>query len=100
MAILAMNVPIIELINPLYVLPIPAFNKLSPLIYLLKLSKPTNNLPYQLFQQIDRLERHLRLGSAYPVSDDGQSPNAFVTGRGLRTRPICIITCTRISSCT
>jgi hypothetical protein len=45
--------------------------------------KPVNNLPYQLFQQIDRLERHLRLGSAYPVSDDGQSPNAFVTGRGL-----------------
>jgi len=48
-----------------------------------QISKPTNNLPYQLFQQIDRLERHLRLGSAYPVSDDGQSPNAFVTGRGL-----------------
>ena len=48
-----------------------------------QVSKPTNNLPYQLFQQIDRLERHLRLGSAYPVSDDGQSPNAFVTGRGL-----------------
>ena len=46
-------------------------------------SKPTNNLPYQLFQQVDRLERHLRLGAAYPVSDDGQSPNAFVTGRGL-----------------
>jgi len=45
--------------------------------------KPVNNIPYQLFQQIDRLERHLRLGSAYPVSDDGQSPNAFVTGRGL-----------------
>src|SRR6056300_1763434 len=48
-----------------------------------EVSKPTNNLPYQLFQQIDRLERHLRLGAAYPVSDDGQSPNAFVTGRGL-----------------
>ena len=48
-----------------------------------QVSKPTNNLPYQLFQQIDRLERHLRLGAAYPVSDDGQSPNAFVTGRGL-----------------
>ena len=46
-------------------------------------SKPVNNLPYQLFQQVDRLERHLRLGAAYPVSDDGQSPNAFVTGRGL-----------------
>ena len=46
-------------------------------------NKPVNNLPYQLFQQVDRLERHLRLGAAYPVSDDGQSPNAFVTGRGL-----------------
>ena len=46
-------------------------------------SKPVNNLPYQLFQQVDRLERHLRLGAAYPVSDDGQSPNSFVTGRGL-----------------
>ena len=33
-------------------------------------SKPVNNLPYQLFQQVDRLERHLRLGAAYPVSDD------------------------------
>ena len=48
-----------------------------------QVSKPVNNLPYQLFQQVDRLERHLRLGSAYPVSDDGQSPNSFVTGRGL-----------------
>jgi hypothetical protein len=48
-----------------------------------QVSKPVNNLPYQLFQQVDRLERHLRLGAAYPVSDDGQSPNAFVTGRGL-----------------
>ena len=26
-------------------------------------SKPVNNLPYQLFQQVDRLERHLRLGA-------------------------------------
>ncbi len=48
-----------------------------------QVSKPVNNLPYQLFQQVDRLERHLRLGASYPVSDDGQSPNAFVTGRGL-----------------
>ena len=47
------------------------------------MSKPVNNLPYQLFQQVDRLERHLRLGASYPVSDDGQSPNSFVTGRGL-----------------
>ena len=57
-----------------------AVNYLSPGS---QVSKPVNNLPYQLFQQVDRLERHLRLGSAYPVSDDGQSPNSFVTGRGL-----------------
>ncbi len=46
--------------------------------------KPTNNLPYQMFQQIDRLERQLRLGASYPVTDDAQSPNSFVTGRGLQ----------------
>ena len=49
-----------------------------------QVSKPTNNIPYQLFQQIDRLERQLRLVSGYPVTDDAQSPNSFVTGAGLQ----------------
>ena len=49
-----------------------------------QVAKPTNNLPYQMFQQIDRLERQLRLGASYPVTDDAQSPNSFVTGRGLQ----------------
>jgi hypothetical protein len=48
-----------------------------------RVEKPLNNLPYQMFQGIDRIERLLRVGSSYPVSDDGQSPNSFVTGRGL-----------------
>ena len=30
-------------------------------------------MPYQLFQQIDRLERQLRLVGGYPVTDDAQS---------------------------
>lgn len=47
-------------------------------------TKPPNNVPYQLFQQIDRIERQLRVGSSYPVSDDAISPNSFVTGRGLQ----------------
>ena len=42
-----------------------------------------NNMPYQLFQQIDRLERQLRMVGGYPVTDDSQSPNSFVTGAGL-----------------
>ena len=46
-------------------------------------SKPMNNIPYQLFQQIDRLERQLRMVGGYPVTDDSQSPNSFVTGAGL-----------------
>lgn len=46
-------------------------------------SRDTANLPYQLFEQINRVERQLRLVSGYPVSDDGQSPLSFATGRGL-----------------
>jgi hypothetical protein len=49
-----------------------------------QVAKPPNNIPYQLFTQIDRIERQLRVGSSYPVSDDAISPNSFVTGRGLQ----------------
>ena len=48
-----------------------------------QVSKPMNNMPYQLFQQIDRLERQMRMVGGYPVTDDSQSPNSFVTGAGL-----------------
>ena len=48
-----------------------------------QVSKPASNVPYQIFQQIDRVERQLRIGGAYPVTDDNQSPLAFATGRGL-----------------
>lgn len=37
----------------------------------------------QTFQQIDRIERQLRIQGNYPVSEDAQSPNSYVTGRGL-----------------
>mgnify|MGYP003113069622 CR=1 FL=1 len=45
--------------------------------------KPVNNLPYQLFESVSRIERHLRTVAGYPVTDDAISPNSFVTGRGL-----------------
>ncbi|MFQ5524259.1 MAG: hypothetical protein ACE5F5_11920 [Acidimicrobiia bacterium] len=41
------------------------------------------NLPYQLFEQINRIERQFRLVSGYSVTDDAQSPLSFATGRGL-----------------
>ncbi len=49
-----------------------------------QVSKPTSNLPYQMFQQIDRIERQMRIGSNYPLTDDGISPNSFATGKGLQ----------------
>ena len=48
-----------------------------------QVSKPASNVPYQIFQQIDRIERQLRVGGSYPTTDDSQSPLAFATGRGL-----------------
>lgn len=45
--------------------------------------RPTADVPYQLFQQIDRVERQIRIDTQYSVMDDGQSPNSFVTGQGL-----------------
>jgi hypothetical protein len=57
-----------------------AINYLSPGT---QVSKPANNIPYQLFQQVDRLERQLRLVGGYPVTDDAQSPTSVATGAGL-----------------
>ena len=57
-----------------------AINYLSPGSQVIK---PVNNLPYQLFESVSRIERHLRTVAGYPVSDDAISPNSFVTGRGL-----------------
>lgn len=48
-----------------------------------RVERPTDGNVFQAFQQNDRIERQLRLTGAYPVTDDAQSPNSFVTGRGL-----------------
>lgn len=49
-----------------------------------KVERPTDGNIQQHHQTQDRLERQLRLTGAYPVTDDAQSPNSFVTGRGLQ----------------
>ena len=45
--------------------------------------KPSSNLPYQTFEQNNRLERQFRLVAGYPIQDDAQSPVSFATGKGL-----------------
>jgi hypothetical protein len=48
-----------------------------------RVERPTTNSSYQSFGQIDRLVDQLRITGAYPGTDDGKSPNSFVTGKGL-----------------
>lgn len=48
-----------------------------------RVEKPVNNMPFQAFQAIDRIERALRVTARYPVTDDAQSPTAWATGAGL-----------------
>lgn len=41
------------------------------------------NIPYQMFQEIDRIDGHLRSTTGYSRQADGESPISFVTGQGL-----------------
>ncbi|HEY7821624.1 MAG TPA: hypothetical protein VIG24_02260 [Acidimicrobiia bacterium] len=43
----------------------------------------TQNIPYQMFTEIDRIEKHLRQTTGYSKQADGESPMSFVTGQGL-----------------
>lgn len=44
---------------------------------------PNGTIQHQAWQQLDRLERELRIEGVSPVQDSGESPMSFVTGRGL-----------------
>jgi len=44
--------------------------------------KPVNMASPEVARQIDRSERHIRLTAGYPVTDDAESPSAWITGRG------------------
>ena len=44
---------------------------------------PSGSIQFQAWQQLDRLERTLRIEGASPMQDSGESPMSFVTGRGL-----------------
>ena len=49
-----------------------------------RIEKPTSDQLQQQWQAINILERQIRVVSGYPVSQDGQSPNSFATGQGIR----------------
>lgn len=49
-----------------------------------RVEKPTGDVPQTIWAQIDRLERQLRIGAAYDVSQDAISPNSFATGAAVR----------------
>ncbi|MDX1744488.1 MAG: hypothetical protein R3324_01005 [Halobacteriales archaeon] len=48
-----------------------------------RVEKPQSGVDFRHFQMVDRIERRFRIGASYPVTDDGESPMSFVTGRGL-----------------
>lgn len=48
------------------------------------IDRPTGDVPQQIWAQIDRLERQLRIGAAYDVAQDAISPNSYATGNAVR----------------
>ena len=48
-----------------------------------RVEKPQGDVAYGTWNQIDRLERHFRVGVNYPTAEDGQSPGGWITGQGI-----------------
>jgi len=49
-----------------------------------RIEKPTSDQLQQTWQAINILERQFRVVAGYDVAQDGQSPNSFATGQGIR----------------
>jgi hypothetical protein len=49
-----------------------------------RVEKPTGDQANQTWQAINILERQFRVVAGYPVAQDGQSPNSFATGEGIK----------------
>ena len=50
-----------------------------------EVSRPQGDFPVGAMEQINRLEKQLRIQTAYPMDQDGLSPNSFATGKGIDT---------------
>ena len=49
-----------------------------------RIEKPTSDQLQQTWQAINILERQFRVVAGYDVAQDGQSPNSFATGQGIK----------------
>ncbi len=49
-----------------------------------RIEKPTSDQLQQTWQAVNVLERQFRVVAGYDVAQDGQSPNSFATGQGIR----------------
>lgn len=49
-----------------------------------RIEKPQSEQLQQQWQAVNILERQFRIVAGYQVADDGQSPNSFATGQGIR----------------
>jgi hypothetical protein len=49
-----------------------------------QVQRTNSRVPFEAFQQFDRLQDQLRLAVGHSRKDDGISPNSFVTGQGLQ----------------
>jgi hypothetical protein len=49
-----------------------------------RIEKPTGDQAQQIWQSINVLERQFRIVAGYDVAQDGQSPNSFATGQGIK----------------
>ncbi len=49
-----------------------------------RIEKPTSDQLQQTWQAINILERQFRIVAGYDVAQDGQSPNSFATGQGIK----------------
>ena len=49
-----------------------------------RVEKPTSDQLQQTWQAINILERQFRVVAGYDVAQDGESPNSFATGQGIR----------------
>ena len=49
-----------------------------------QIEKPTSDQLQQTWQAINILERQFRIVGGYDVAQDGQSPNSFATGQGIK----------------
>jgi len=49
-----------------------------------RIEKPTGDQLQQTWQAINVLERQFRVVAGYDVAQDGQSPNSFATGQGIK----------------